>query len=107
MAKRRSIAPVTAPAIAASTASDSDVLVIKFADSKIPVFKEVRGKDYIRYGEDNMYPEYLTYLFDKSGKHNAIVTGKANYIYGEGYENGDFVVNRLDETLNDISKKSI
>lgn len=84
-----------------------DVLVLKFADSKIPVFKEVKSKDYIRYGEDNLYPEYLTYLFDKSGKHGAIVSGKAGYIYGEGYENGDFVVNRLDETLNDVCKMSI
>jgi len=95
------ISPVTADV------SGPDVLVMKFADSKIPVFKEVRGKDYIRYGEDNMYPEYLTYLFDKSGKHNAIVTGKTKYIFGEGYENGDFVCNRLEETLNDVSSMSL
>lgn len=101
------IAPITAPLAALKDNDGPDVLVLKFADSKIPVFKEVRGKDYIRYGEDNMYPEYLTYLFDKSGKHNAITTGKADYVYGEGYENGDFIVNRLDETLNDVSKKSI
>lgn len=107
MAKQAVIAPVTARTPPVSASADSDLLVIKFADSKIPVFKEVKGKDYIRYGEDNMYPEYLTYLFDKSGKHNAIVTGKAKYIFGEGYENGDFVVNRLDETLNDVSRKSI
>lgn len=100
------ISPVTTP-LAAVKDNGPDVIVLKFADSKIPVFKEVRGKDYIRYGEDNMYPEYLTYLFDKSGKHGAIVSGKAAYIYGEGYENGDFVVNRLDETLNDVCKKSI
>jgi hypothetical protein len=84
-----------------------DIIVLKFADSKIPVFKEQRNKDYIKYGEDNLYPEYLTYLFNKSAKHNAIIIGKANYIFGEGYENGDFQVNRLGETLNDISKKAI
>lgn len=84
-----------------------EMLVLKFADSKIPVFKETRNKDYIKYGEDNDYPEYLTYLFDKSGKHNAIIGGKARYIFGEGYENGDFVINRMGDTLNDISRKSI
>ncbi len=84
-----------------------DIIVLKFADSKIPTFKETRNKDYIKYGDDNDYPEYLTYLFSKSAKHNAIITGKANYIFGHGYENGGVVVNRLDETLNDIAKKAI
>jgi hypothetical protein len=84
-----------------------EIIVLKFADSKIPVFKEARGKDYIKYGEKNDYPDYLTYLFNKSAKHNAILTGKANYIFGEGFENGDTEINRLGETLNDIAKKAI
>jgi hypothetical protein len=84
-----------------------EIIVLKFADSAIPVFKEQRNKDYIKYGKDNAYPEYLTYLFDKSGKHGAIIGGKAKYIFGEGFENGDFVINRLGESLNDISKKAI
>jgi hypothetical protein len=84
-----------------------EILVLKFADSKIPVFKETRNKEYIKYGEDNCYPEYLNYLFNKSAKHNAILTGKSNYIFGKGFENGDVKVNRLGDTLNDISKKAI
>lgn len=84
-----------------------EIIMLKFADAAIPLFKEVRNRDYIRYGDDNRYPEYLTYLFNKSAKHNAIITGKANYIFGEGFENGDIPVNKLGETLNDISKKAI
>lgn len=84
-----------------------EFIVLKFADSRIPVFKELRNKDYIQYGDDNCYPEYLTTLYNKSAKHNAIITGKANYIFGNGFENGDVKVNRLGETLNDISRKSI
>jgi len=84
-----------------------DIIVLKFADSKVPVFKEKRGKDYIEYGENNSYPEYLTFLFNKSAKHNAILTGKANYIFGKGYENGNIIINRTNETLNDIAKKAI
>lgn len=91
----------------ASQENTPDIIVLKFADSKIPVFKETRNKDYIKYGEDNRYPEYLTYLFNKSAKHNAILTGKAFYIFGDGYENGDVKVNRLGETLNDIANKAI
>lgn len=84
-----------------------EIIVLKFADSKIPVFKESKNKDYIKYGHDNAYPEYLTYLFDKSGKHGAIIGGKADYIFGEGYANGDTIINRLGESLNDVSKKCI
>lgn len=84
-----------------------DIIVLKFADSKVPVFKEARNKDYIKYGEDNLYPEYLTYLFNKSAKHNAILTGKAYYIFGKGFENGDVKVNRLGDTLNDITRKAV
>lgn len=84
-----------------------EIIVLKFADSAIPKFKELRGKDYIQYGDDNAYPEYLTYLFNKSAKHNAIIGGKANYIFGKGYENGNIIINRLGETLNDISRKCI
>lgn len=85
----------------------SNIIVLKFADSKIPVFRETRGRDYIKYGDDNFYPEYLTYLYNKSGKHNAILTGKANYIFGGGFENGNVACNRTGDTLNDISKKCI
>ena len=84
-----------------------EFLVLKFADSRIPVFKESRNKDYIKYGADDDYPDYLTYLFNKSAKHGAIIGGKAFYIFGEGYENGEVIVNRLGDTLNDIAKKSI
>ena len=93
--------PITNKAI------EPDILVLKFADSKVPVFKETKNKDYIKYGEKDDYPDYLTYLFNKSSKHNAIVTGKVDYIFGGGFENAGFIINRLDETLNDVSKKCI
>lgn len=80
----------------------SNVIVLNFSDSKIPVFKESRNKDYIKYGEKNDYPNYLTLLYNKSPKHNAIVNGKAKYIFGNGFTGGDVVVNRLGDTLNEI-----
>jgi DNA-binding Lrp family transcriptional regulator len=85
----------------------SSFLVLKFADSKIPLFKETKDRKFIKYGEDNSYPEYLLWLYNKSAKHNSIINGKSKYIFGEGYENGDVIINRLGETLNDIAKKCI
>ena len=84
-----------------------DIIVLRFADSKIPLFKETRNKDYIKYGDDNLYPDYLNFLYNKSAKHNAIINGKASYIFGNGYDNGNFIINRNSESLNDISKKCI
>jgi DNA-binding Lrp family transcriptional regulator len=86
--------------------NQTDIIVLKFADSKVPLFKERRDKDYILCGDDNLYPEYLTYLFNKSAKHNAILNSKAHYVFGEGYENGDTPINRIGETLNDIIRKA-
>jgi DNA-binding Lrp family transcriptional regulator len=86
--------------------NQTDIIVLKFADSKVPLFKEARNKDYILCGDDNLYPEYLTYLFNKSAKHNAILNSKAHYVFGEGYENGNTPINRIGETLNDIIRKA-
>ncbi len=65
-------------------------LLIKFEEHKVPEFKEEKNKEWITYGLDskwrNRYPEYLLSLFNKSVKHNAIVTSKANYIAGNGFE---------------------
>ena len=46
--------------------------VITFSNDKVPVFSEVRNKEYINYGEDNNYPNFLVTLFNRSAKHNAI-----------------------------------
>lgn len=94
--------------------SGNNIITIQFSDSKIPEFKEVKGKKFTYFGEDNLYPDYLVKLYNKSAKHNAIINGKVNYIYGEGFysdvESAEtdrfiFKVNSAGESLNDIAKK--
>jgi hypothetical protein len=58
--------------------------IISFTNDKVPVFSEIRNKDYIKYGEDNNYPNFLVTLFNRSAKHNAILTAKQLYIAGQG-----------------------
>lgn len=100
--------------------TEDNILVLKFADAGIPEFKEMRGKDWILFGADNEYPDYLTYLYNKSAKHGAIINGKTKYIYGSGLKSDaptEYVpgkkkptlrpINNLGETWNDISKKII
>jgi len=54
------------------------------ANHKVPEFIEKPSTQWVLYGEDNLYPQYLVNLFSRSGKHNAIITGKVNYICGQG-----------------------
>lgn len=61
------------------------VLNIGFTNDKVPQFLEKKGKEYVYYGETNDYPQYLVLLFNRSAKHNAIVTSKQLYITGKGF----------------------
>ena len=78
-----------------------NILIFNFEANKPPVFKEERGKDYIVYGTEapwkNLYPDYLVELYNTSGKHNAIINGKTNYISGRGW--------KVDETVRTLQDK--
>jgi len=84
----------------------SDIMFLSFADNKTPEFKEVRDKDWILFGENNLFPHHLLYLYDKSSNHGAIVNGKSKYIYGSGFP-VDYVVNDKQEKVNVVFKKAI
>ena len=61
---------------------------VKFADmqviKEIPAAEEkkVSGKEYITYGKDNKYPEYLWNLYLRSAILQSIVNGCADYSMG-------------------------
>lgn len=57
---------------------------INFHDNILPVFKENKTKGFVTFGADNLYPEFLIEMFNKSPKHNAIVSSKASYVSGVG-----------------------
>jgi hypothetical protein len=65
------------------------VVEFKFDIQKPPVFKEQRGKDWIMFGIDdpykNLYPQFLIDLFNRSAKHNAIVSAKSEFISANGF----------------------
>lgn len=63
----------------------NDLVVVNFSNDKVPQFEEIRGKDWIKYGENNDYPQFLVTLFNRSAKHNAIITAKQLYIGGQGF----------------------
>lgn len=81
------------------------VSFLGFADNKVPEFREVNSKEWIMFGEDNLFPEHILYLFNKSSNHNAIINGKTTYIIGKGIADNK-VINDDGETINKVLEKS-
>lgn len=87
--------------------------------NETPKFREQSGQEYVSNGRYNDYPDYLAYLYNNSGIHNAIVSGKAKYIYGKGFQiKKDWSGNKAQlekvmksinsyQTLDELSKKKI
>ena len=93
-------------------------LRIAFEAEPLPEFeeKEVKGKDYVFWGKDNKYPDFLLENFEQSPNHSSIVKRKSFYISGNGFVIDEFATeeDRLaaqafidndkgSETLNDIN----
>jgi len=74
--------------------------------NETPIFRKQPNMVYVPYGKNNDYSDYLSYLYNNSGIHGAIIKGKATYIFGKGFKiradwNGDKVA--LQKTLNSIN----
>ena len=70
--------------------------LVKFNSHKPPVFEEVKSSEFVQYGYvargdkdakkwNNLYPDYLIYLYNRSAKNNAIINPKVKYIVGQGW----------------------
>lgn len=78
------------------------------AQNNTPKFTESGNKDWINYGADNLYPEFLVDLLDNSSKHNAIVKRKTDLTAGSGWVgHEDIVANEFgSEDLDTIAYKN-
>jgi len=96
------------------------IKLFKFDQVPLPVYKEVKGKEYVYYGEKNDYPNYLLRIYNNSAKNNAIITGKVDYICGNGWtvKAEDEMqkakafglidrINTKEESLNELTKKLV
>ena len=54
-----------------------------------PTITESKNKDFVEYGSDNNYYQYLIDRFLYSNTNNAIITGVANMVYGKGIDATD------------------
>lgn len=83
----------------ASELKENSLMVVKFENQKIPEFKQVRGKEWIYWGEKNNYPDYLIELYLRSSTQNAIITGKVNYVLGNGWKANKTGISLTEEAL--------
>ena len=72
----------------------------------LPVIQEQRGKDYIKFGVDNLFPQQLIELYDSSAMNHTCIDAIRDGIFGEGIiEYGDEYINTQGETIDDIFAK--
>mgnify|MGYP003132236963 CR=1 FL=1 len=69
--------------------NNTEISVIHLAEFNLPEVTETANKDWIQFGTDNMYPQYLLELYNGSSINNAIIKGVSAMIYGEGLEATD------------------
>ena len=68
---------------------NTEISVIHLAEFNLPEVTETANKDWIQFGTDNMYPQYLLELYNGSSINNAIIKGVSAMIYGEGLDATD------------------
>lgn len=68
--------------------------------------KKVSGKDYVFYGEDNAFPQYLWNLYLNSPITSGIINGTIDFISGNGvnWKKNEYI-NRENETMSDLIRK--
>ena len=64
------------------------VIGVQLQQISLPTFREklISGQPYVRYGDNNLFPEFLQSLANRSALHNAILVSKLNYSYAKGLD---------------------
>lgn len=78
----------------------------KFEALDLPKIQEKRGKDYVFYGEMNLFPQTLIELYDNSAMHHTAIQAIKDGIIGDGIEIvGDEYINSHGETIDEVFEK--
>lgn len=82
----------------------------KVVERNIPTYDEtdLRGKDYIQFGTDNLYPEYLFDLFQSVSSLKTIIAGTSDFVAGDdaicNIKGFEFEVNKKGDTMLELIK---
>jgi hypothetical protein len=67
----------------------NNVAMLSFSSMQMPVFKVNTQGGWVDYGKNNDFPNQLLRLYEEHEEHNAIVTAKANYLFGQSIKATD------------------
>jgi len=67
----------------------SNIRIVNLSTYTTPQVKEYRDKDWVAYGDDNNYFQYLIDRYNGSATNNAIINGISELIYGKGLDATD------------------
>jgi len=67
----------------------NDLRIVNLSTYTSPTVKEVRNQEFVSYGEDNNYFQYLIDRYNGSPTNNAIINGISEMIYGKGLDATD------------------
>lgn len=77
-----------------------------FAAPALPIIREISGKSYVYFGDDNLYPEKLIHLYNSSAMHKTCATAVSEGIFGEGISViGQEYINLKGETIDDVFER--
>lgn len=69
--------------------------------------KQLKNKEWVSYGENNNFPDYLWRQYTDCPTQQAIIDAKTAFTMGNGISGGDIVVNNQNETLEDVLRKCV
>jgi hypothetical protein len=67
----------------------NDLRIVNLSTYTSPSVKEVKGQEFVSYGDDNNYFQYLIDRYNGSPTNNAIINGVSEMIYGKGLDATD------------------
>ena len=77
-----------------------------FTALELPVISEVRGKEYMRFGGDNLFPQTIIGLYDTSAINATCINAIKDGIVGEGITTyGKEYINTQGETIDEVFSK--
>jgi len=69
-----------------NNAKADSIHIVNLSSYNRPKVKEDKKKEWVAYGDDNNYYQYLIDLYVNSSTNNAIINGVSNMIYGKGLD---------------------
>ena len=63
---------------------EDNLIRVEFECCTVPLYYTSTSKDYITWGKENAYPNFLMFLDKRNSYHGMIIQAKSEYIYGKG-----------------------